>query len=179
VKSSASAESSSRNPAPASASPEGEAISASPQAALAEGSGAHSQASNPLRAWEQVMTALADERKLGLVTLYQTAKVLEWEGDRVVVGFPKDGMTSEIASDKEKVAEMKAFLDKHCGKSIDFKVKLLSESEEADAVSILEDAKRRAEEEAAAKREEAREHPITKAVLDTFGASIKEIRTDV
>ena len=31
----------------------------------------------------------------------------------------------------------------------------------------------------AAAQSEAREHPVTKLVLETFGASIKEIKTDV
>jgi DNA polymerase III gamma/tau subunit len=153
--------------------------SPAPGTALAEGSGAHAQPSNPLRAWEAVIGALADAREFGLVTIYQTAKVLSWSEDEVAVGFPADGLTAEIASDKEKVASMKAFLEKRAGHPVSFQVKLLSEDEEAEAVSILEDAKRRADEETEAKRQEAKDHPITKVVLETFDASIKEIRTDV
>jgi hypothetical protein len=47
------------------------------------------------------------------------------------------------------------------------------------ARSIVQAEAERRREESATRSREAREHPLTKMVLDTFGASIEEIKTDV
>ena len=124
------------------------------------------------------MSALESSKEYGLMTVYQTAKVLSWDEKGVKVGFPAGGLTSEIALDKEKVSRMRAFLAKHVGDEMGFDVSILSAEQEAQASSIIEDAKKRASEETEARREEAREHPITKKVLRTFGAKIKEIKIE-
>ena len=45
--------------------------------------------------------------------------------------------------------------------------------------SVVEATRDRALDEKRKRESEAREHPVTKLVLETFGASIKEIKTDV
>jgi hypothetical protein len=77
---------------------------------------------------------------------------------------------------------MKGFLRKHLSRDVDFSVRLLGESELAGqkaAKSIVEAADERRRTEKTARESEARSHPLTRFVLDTFGASIKEIKTDV
>ena len=66
-------------------------------------------------------------------------------------------------------------------KNIKVTVRLLdaSESSTASARSVLEDTRERTSAERTKRETEAREHPITKHVLQTFGAQIKEIKTDV
>ncbi len=134
--------------------------------------------STPLREWEQLMTALESANEYGLMTVYQTAKVLAWDEAGIRVGFPPGGITSEIAIDKEKVARMRTFIAEHVGKPVEFSVSILSEKEDAEAVSIIEDAKQRAGEEHDRRLQEAKEHPVTKKALRTFGAAIKEIKVE-
>ena len=45
--------------------------------------------------------------------------------------------------------------------------------------SIIESSREKSYAERTKRETEAREHPITKHVLQTFGAQIKEIKTDV
>ena len=116
------------------------------------------------------MTALETANEYGLMTVYQTAKVLGWDDKSIRVGFPAGGLTSEIAVDKEKVARMRAFIAEHVGKALEFNVAILSPEQEAQATSIVEDAKQRAGEEHDRRLEEAKEHPLTKKVMRTFGA---------
>jgi hypothetical protein len=61
------------------------------------------------------------------------------------------------------------------------RVRLLDASEPATAAtrSVLEADRDRALAERRRREAEAREHPMTKHVLATFGAHIKEIKTDV
>jgi hypothetical protein len=61
------------------------------------------------------------------------------------------------------------------------RVKLLdaSESSSGTARSVVEVDRERVQSERKKREAEAREHPMTKHVLATFGAHIKEIKTDV
>ena len=85
----------------------------------------------------------------------------------------------EMAANTEKIASMREFLAKLAGRPIGFVVRLLSPEEEANAQSILEEAAQRANEDRLRREREAQDHPLTQVVLQTFGASIKEIKTDV
>lgn len=145
-------------------------------APAAASGGGHSTAA--LRGWESVVVALEQAKEIGLMTVYQTAKVLVWEETRVRVGFPADGLTSEIATAKDKVERMEVFLRKLIGNNLRFEVVLLNPEQEAQAKSILEDAQQRADDDRAQRLLEAKEHPTTKMVLRTFGAAIKEIKVD-
>ena len=134
---------------------------------------------DPLRAWEQVLGALEDARELTLVSIYQQAKILSWSATAIEVGFAP-GMSGELGSEPEKIAAMAAFLDRHLGRQTRFEVRILTDPGAADAArSVLEAAAERRDSERAERQAEAREHPVTKTVLDTFGASIQEIKTDV
>jgi DNA-directed RNA polymerase subunit F len=66
-------------------------------------------------------------------------------------------------------------------KNLRVAVRLLDakESSTAGVRSILEATRERTSAERSKREAEAREHPITKHVLRTFGAQIKEIKTDV
>jgi hypothetical protein len=135
-----------------------------------------------LEAWERVILALDDAKQLSLAGVYQNARLLAWQPDRIEVGFAAGAMTSELAVEPGKVAQMKEFLGRHLGRDVTFTVRLLSEPELAEkraAKSILEAADERQRNEREARETEARQHPLTRHVLGTFGASIKEIKTDV
>jgi len=54
-----------------------------------------------------------------------------------------------------------------------------NESAQGGPRSVLEDTRAKSSAERQKREAEAREHPITKHVLQTFGVQIKEIKTDV
>jgi hypothetical protein len=66
-------------------------------------------------------------------------------------------------------------------KNVKVTVRMLdaAESNAGAARSVLETTRERNSAERTRRETEAREHPITKHVLQTFGAQIKEIKTDV
>jgi hypothetical protein len=66
-------------------------------------------------------------------------------------------------------------------KAIRVVVRLLDERESASAGarSVLETSREKSTAEKTKREAEAREHPITKHVIQTFGGQIKEIKTDV
>jgi hypothetical protein len=161
---------------------------------IASGSGPHDHAASPmaiavpanpaatLQAWNDVLGALERLGKLSLLGPFQHARVMSWTAEQLELGFPVDAHSmGEMARDS--VDELRAIL-RTLGpdlKSIKVAVRLLDagESNATRARSILEDTRERTTAERSRREVEAREHPITKHVLQTFGAQIKEIKTDV
>ncbi|HEU5060270.1 MAG TPA: hypothetical protein VFU21_27250, partial [Kofleriaceae bacterium] len=141
--------------------------------------GAPAAPGDPLAAWEGVIAGLEEARELSLVSIYQHARILGWTDAAIEVGFPP-GMAGEMASEPDKVAAMRVFLGQRFGRQVGFAVKVIDQPGDAPAArSIIEAEADRRREESSRRQDEAREHPLTKVVLDTFGASIKEIKTDV
>ncbi len=134
---------------------------------------------DPLVEWDRVITALEKRKKLNLVRIYQEAKLRSWQGDDIQVCFSQDSFQVDSATKPDNVSAMKAILAELYGRAIKFTVELVS----ADEVATMKSAVERDEEKRSADRadreNEARSHPLTKVVLETFGASIQEIKTDV
>jgi DNA polymerase-3 subunit gamma/tau len=164
---------------------------------VASGSGPHDDASSEkrvviaaipaspgeaLRMWDAVLDEVEQLRRAALAALYRHARVLSWTADQLELGFPVEAHDmGEIARDSAD--ELRAIV-RALGpelKNIKIAVRLLDagESSTAGARSVLEDTRERTSAERTKRELEAREHPITKHVLQTFGAQIKEIKTDV
>jgi hypothetical protein len=108
--------------------------------------------------------------------------VMAWTGDAVELGFAPDFHSlGEMAREKAALDEMRGFLREHTGQAFNVSVRLLDASETASSTvrSVHELDRERSIEERRRRESEAREHPVTKMVLSTFGAQIKEIKTDV
>jgi len=163
--------------------------------AVAAGSGPHDHAAPAVRsiavpttaaeilhAWNDVLGELEVLRKPALRSLFELARGMTWTADQLELGFPVDVHTmGEMAKDKaEDLRTILGTLGPEL-KNLRVAVRLLdaSESNTAGARSILETTRERSSAERTKREAEARAHPITKHVLQTFGAQIKEIKTDV
>ena len=132
--------------------------------------------------WEGVLTALQQSHKMSLFMLYEHARVMAWTAEAIELGFGADDHSlGEMAREKAKLDDMRSFLREHLGRPVNIAVRLLdaSESASAPARSVLELDRQRSADERERREAEARAHPMTKIVLQTFGAQIKEIKTDV
>jgi hypothetical protein len=108
--------------------------------------------------------------------MYTHARVLSWTDTAIDIEFA-DEVLAEIA--KDKVGDLQAVLkDLHHGRVVEVRIKVGAAAPGASR-SVAEDTRVRAAEERRSREAEARAHPATKMVLETFGASIKEIKTDV
>jgi hypothetical protein len=161
---------------------------------VASGSGPHDEASGErkfavpaspdeaLRMWDAVLDEVEQQRRAALAALYRHARVLSWTTDQLELGFPVEAHDmGEMARDSAD--ELRAIV-RALGpelKNLKVAVRLLdaSESNASSVRSVLEDTRERTSAERSRREAEAREHPITKHVLQTFGAQIKEIKTDV
>lgn len=132
-----------------------------------------------LRTWESFLTVF--DRK-PTFHVFTHARILSWTAEAIELGFPIEiHALGEMAADKTRLEDARALLSESHGAIPALRVKLLdaSESTSNNHRSVIE-AEREARQIERKKREaEAREHPMTKHVLATFGAHIKEIKTDV
>jgi hypothetical protein len=165
---------------------------------VASGSGRHNDAKNEAKAgsrfavpataadasrmWDDVLAELETLRKFSLLGPFQHARVMSWTANQLELGFPVDAHSmGEMA--KESADELRTVLRTLDPAFSNVKpvVRLLdsNESSTAGVRSILEATRERTSAERTRRETEAREHPITKHVLRTFGAQIKEIKTDV
>jgi DNA polymerase-3 subunit gamma/tau len=158
---------------------------------VASGSGPHSEkalaipgnADEALRAWGEVLGELEARGKFSLACFHH-ARVMKWTPEDLELGFPIDvHAMGEMAADRENVDDLRTIIRElgPAQKSIRVSVRLLDEQESGrtQARSILETSREKSFAERTKREAEAREHPITKHVLQTFGAQIKEIKTDV
>jgi hypothetical protein len=137
-----------------------------------------------MSAWNAVLALLEAQRKLSLFGPFQHARVLRWTKDTLELGFPVElHAMGEMAGERDKIDELRAVVRELVPemKSVKIAVRLLdaAESQQSGARSVLEASRERGAAERGKREVEAREHPITKHVLQTFGAQIKEIKTDV
>jgi hypothetical protein len=132
-----------------------------------------------LRTWETVLEAF--DRKPSL-SIFKHARILSWTADTIDLGFaPEFHSLGEMAGERPKLEEARNMLVELHGNAPALRVKLLDASESAGGTtrSVVEADRERAISERKKREAEAREHPMTKHVLATFGAHIKEIKTDV
>jgi DNA polymerase-3 subunit gamma/tau len=141
-------------------------------------------AATALETWNQFLGILETRRKFSLLGYYEPARVMKWSTDEIELGFPVDvHHMGEMAADRSTVEELRSVL-RELGQPVKVTVRMLDERESASvgpnaARSILETTREQKFAERNRREAEAREHPITKHVLQTFGAQIKEIKTDV
>jgi len=136
-----------------------------------------------LQAWAKVIDYLETQRKISLRGYCEFARVLAWTPQHLELGFASDGQSrwaGENLVEKQNVDELKSVLA-DLGQQVKVEVRLLddAQSQAMPARSIVESTQAASRAERTKRESEAREHPITKHVLQTFGASIKEIKTDV
>jgi DNA polymerase-3 subunit gamma/tau len=136
---------------------------------------------DPNARWNAVLDALEAKRRFATLGHYQHARVLAWSAEAIELGFAADYAMGEMAREADQVEAVRQTLREVTGKPIAVTVRLLTAAESAATVgkSTVEDAKAKAHAERQRREHEARNHPMTRLVLDTFGAQIKEIKTDV
>ena len=173
--------------APVSMQPSGPVPTPMPSEHSAAGSGPHipvpTSAAEALKAWAQVIDYLESQRKISLRGYFEFARVLKWTASEVDLGFADDHdsrWAGENAGEKQNLDEIKAILEQ-LGHKVRVSVRMLdaAESKALPSRSIVESTREKSTAERSKRESEAREHPITKHVLQTFGAQIKEIKTDV
>jgi hypothetical protein len=135
-------------------------------------------------AWNAVLNELEARKRVSLFGIFEHARVMSWTADVLDLGYPVSVHSmGEMAAERVILDELRGIIRElgPAQKNLKVNVRLLdsTESEQAGARSVLEATRESRSVERGKREAEAREHPITKHVLQTFGAQIKEIKTDV
>ena len=155
--------------------------------AVASGSGPkRAIPSTPAEITAAWSVALAAIERLSITThgAFEHARVLAWTKDLLELGYaPQFEMFAEVADEKDKLDILRRVLHEVFGHTSQTKITVRtlapSEVESVSARSVVEQQREKTTAERAKREAEAREHPITKHVIQTFGGHIKEIKTDV
>ncbi len=108
--------------------------------------------------------------------VYHTARLIAWTDRAIELGVAGGG-GGGMAADPENLKELKKTIAELVGTPLDVKVKTEAAAAGAGR-SLLEVEAEKREAERKKNEDEARAHPITEKVIETFGASIKEIKFD-
>lgn len=110
---------------------------------------------------------------------FLSGHLLAWQNDRLELGFTKDSFELARAADREKQARFVKACEQAIGRTIEVVVRELTETEEnSDLVQRASAERQQAREQKAAVdalRDEARAHPMTRAMVEMFSAEITEI----
>ncbi len=131
--------------------------------------------------WAAVLDGLQERRKFSTFGAYEHARVMTWTADAVELGFAPDFTLGDLARSPESVDQVRQMLRELAGRPIALQVRVLSPAEAAATPlrSVVDENRARTDDERRRREREAREHPMTRLVVETFGGAIKEIKTDV
>jgi DNA polymerase-3 subunit gamma/tau len=110
--------------------------------------------------------------------IFAAAAVLAWTADRLELGYESQFEANKEAAEG-KVGSLVKAIERDYASSPKVSIKLIDGTTRPAARSALDATREKSTAERGRREHEAREHPITKHVLHTFGAQIKEIKTDV
>jgi hypothetical protein len=132
---------------------------------------------DPFAEWQRVVAAL-QERSGILYGHYSRARLLGWNDAGIELGT-----ASFLATDADTVKELTRLVGEILGAPVAVRVKSIPAEkpgapEKVEGKSVAEVEAARDAAERAQREKEARAHPLTEKVIQTFGASIKDIKLD-
>jgi len=149
----------------------------SPVAEVASGAGA----GDGLARWRQLLERLEADRP-AVASVYSSGRLLQWSGDRILLGYPEGSFALQLAQDAEKRRVLEAECSRIAGRRLGIQVRQMTASEAASPqvvqMSVMEDRERARAERARELREEAEGHPMTRALVEKFGAVIESVTTE-
>lgn len=131
--------------------------------------------------WAAVLDALQERKRFTTFGAYEHARVMTWTAAGLELGFAPDFELADGARSPEQVDVVRQMLRELAGKPVQLQVRMLSPAEAAATPlrSVVDENRARTNDERQRREREAREHPMTRLVVETFGGAIKEIKTDV
>jgi DNA polymerase III subunit gamma/tau len=127
--------------------------------------------------WDKVLTLL-ETKSMTLSATFSHARVLAADAKGLTLGFPSDSLQASLAQDQQTIAQVKKLAAEALGRPVEITVKAVAGLQPAVAPSRVEKEQAERDDLRQKRETEARAHPITEAVIQTFGASIKEIKID-
>jgi DNA polymerase-3 subunit gamma/tau len=131
--------------------------------------------------WQELLHRV-EERQPMAASAFVPGRLLEWSGERIVLGYPPGSFELQRARDAEKRRVFEEECGAVFGQPLSVQIREMNAAEtaspEAVQMSVAEARERQHAEQTRRLREEAREHPVTRGMVEKFGAVIDSITTE-
>ena len=152
----------------------GEAETAS--AARPAGGNGHS-----MESWQGLLERVMEQEPVA-ASAFAAGRMVSWEGDTVVLGYPQGSFELGWARDPKKLQAFAAVCSQHAGRGLAVQIRELNPDEQSSPqvmqASAFQERARKQADRARTLREEAEGHPVTRTLVETFGAKIDDITTE-
>jgi DNA polymerase-3 subunit gamma/tau len=127
--------------------------------------------------WQRLLKRLGGPQ----AATFASGRLLSWEGCDVVLGYPTGDFQLGMANNDERRRAVEDRLSEILGKPVRITARELTEQEQNSPqmaqLSAMEADQERVREDRRKLQDEARSHPITRALVSDFGAQIRSVRT--
>ncbi len=137
------------------------------------GAGVAAPAVADLGVWRAVLAHVREERP-PMASVFEHAVVLELGPERVRVGYTQDDFLGSQAAEPEAVALLARAARAHFGAAVEVRVEQNVKASKSATVFAIDSAQRQADLKKA--RAAVEGHPMVKAVVELFGAEIREVK---
>ena len=134
-----------------------------------------------MEGWQRLLQRVM-KREPVAASAFAAGRLVSWEGDTVVLGYPQGSFELQWARDSQKLSRFASVCSQQAGRPLDVEIKELSPDEQASPqvmqASAFQEQERRRADRARQLREEAESHPVTRTLIESFGAKIDAITTE-
>ena len=135
----------------------------------------------PVNRWRQLLEKV-DEQDPALAAVYASGKVLRAQQHALELGYLEGSFEYSRAADRKRLARFTDKVFELTGQQLSLKLSALAEAEyqaldAAGQNSIAQERDQEIEDQATRLRQEALEHPLTKAFIERFGANVDSVST--
>jgi DNA polymerase-3 subunit gamma/tau len=131
--------------------------------------------------WQSLLQRVSEQEPMA-ASAFAAGKLLSWSGDTIQLGYSPDSFQLDWAKDRRKLEAFQRECSKHAGRKLEVKIREMGPQDQASPeiarLSAMEDQAHKRAERARQLQEEAREHPLTRTLVETFGATIESITTE-
>jgi hypothetical protein len=128
--------------------------------------------------WQELLRRVEAEEPLA-ASAFVAGRLLAWSGDVIQLGYAPGSFELSRAQDAGKRRSFEEAARRLLGRALALRVREIGPDEaatpEAERMSAIEDRARKQDERAQLLREEARGHPLTRLLVQGFGANIESI----
>jgi DNA polymerase-3 subunit gamma/tau len=134
-----------------------------------------------IEGWQRLLEGVM-EREPVAASAFAAGKLIRWRDDAVVLGYASDSFELQWAKDPQKLRAFEAACSQQAQRKITVEIRELSADEEASPevmkASAFQERQRKTADRKRALREEAEGHPVTRKLVENFGAKIDGITTE-
>ena len=134
-----------------------------------------------MRGWQKLLEG-AMEREPVATAAFAAGRLVSWNGATIVLGYPMESFELQWARDPQKLRAFEAACSQQARRELKVEIRELSAAEQASPevmeASAFQERQRKQADRRRTLVDEVRGHPVTRTLVETFGATIDGITTE-